>query len=1028
MKTFKKLLSEVAEPQAGDEINFKKKHIIQRFYDPAGNDDAFTGNVSTEWDMVNGKRFYNHADYKDGEDEDVYESVDTDISENNYDDAFGYARGYHGSIVRIDDERDAHGFKKGDHVRVGGLISHRSTWHSGTNIKTGAKGRLDPASHDLIKESEQLDEISDKKLRTYMKAASDIAAKSDDAKTVAKRSDGVLKASEKIKEAHSHPLYDMHGLEDEDINNDGVVDEKDAAMKRARELLQKKRYYLEDVADDTTHIKNHGTKKKYAKTNAVLAPTHKVKSIVEEEQLDEISINLKQKYYDKSNDAKRAAGYGYSHKNDDGTLKSDQEGKRAFTRMKSMNKVQDELKWHKNPVQANVHDLTHMKHDGDVYDHTQTSEKMKDGDVMKLHGGRAAVLVGAWPVITHGDSDILHKVKEGSHITKLDKGRYKKSFEVASKHATAPELKESEDLQELSKDTLKSYRSGALSRNKSDFDDLGAERERSMSTYGHNHSSHAYDLDKQIKKRGKFINLAQKKIAEESEQLDELSKKTLSSYVKKAADSYAGAAMNMRDEPLGSTERDKAIKEFIKRNRGISKASDKLAEDGAAYAIGMSKAKEIHNDEPPLRKKTIKTAHKIAKAIIGESDENCNCYHIAGSEDSHHIENLKSLAPNSRIADGIAKVSREDEEAIAYMDKHFPSLHEDVDQLDEISNETKAKYLDKAVQQRYDFFTKGRNDPSPLKRRKPMSYYEKPEVKKALAKDAKRGEIIDKTAKELTGNPHYSKMSTSTSSAVHGNADAWWKGKKYATEDVDQLDELSKDTLGKYAKKALNYGDNAARMSHSDDDEMGKIASKRFTGVKKAVDKMAGNRKADATRIKGNVDKARESARNRYTDKSDQGKAYYAAQKGIAKIREDADQLDELSKSTLKSYANRAMNDVRNSNQASVRWAHSRGANSVYDGTPGETEKKQARIAKNRERGVRRVIDKLTKESLDEAFSVGSLKLDDGSYVTVNKQDAALLNQMFKDLNTANKKKMEKVLMTDKHGFQEILGFAREAL
>ena len=166
---------------------------------------------------------------------------------------------------------------------------------------------------------------------------------------------------------------------------------------------------------------------------------------------------MKQKYYDKSNDAKRAAGYGYSHKNDDGTLKSDQEGKRAFTRMKSMNKVQDELKWHKNPVQANVHDLTHMKHDGDVYDHTQTSEKMKDGDVMKLHGGRAAVLVGAWPVITHGYSDILHKVKEGSHITKLDKGRYKKSFEVASKHATAPELKESEQLDELSKNTLGSY-------------------------------------------------------------------------------------------------------------------------------------------------------------------------------------------------------------------------------------------------------------------------------------------------------------------------------------------------------------------------------------------------------------------------------------------------------------------------------------------------------------------------------------------------------------------------------------------
>ncbi len=38
-------------------------------------------------------------------------------------------------------------------------------------------------------------------------------------------------------------------------------------------------------------------------------------------------------------------------------------------------------------------------------------------------------------------------------------------------------------------------------------------------------------------------------------------------------------------------------------------------EDGKAYAIGMAKAKEKMNDEPPLEKKTIKKAHDIAKAI-----------------------------------------------------------------------------------------------------------------------------------------------------------------------------------------------------------------------------------------------------------------------------------------------------------------------------------------------------------------------------------------------------------------------------
>jgi hypothetical protein len=70
------------------------------------------------------------------------------------------------------------------------------------------------------------------------------------------------------------------------------------------------------------------------------------------------------------------------------------------------------------------------------------------------------------------------------------------------------------------------------------------------------------------------------------------------------------------------------------------------------------------------------------------------------------------------------------------------------------------------------------------------------------------------------------------------------------------------------------------------------------------------------------------------------------------------------------------------------------------------------------------------KESTDlnENFKSGSLTLRDGSKVVVNKKDADLLNQMFKDLNAQNRREMMKVAMTDKAGFEEIRGFAREAL
>lgn len=73
-----------------------------------------------------------------------------------------------------------------------------------------------------------------------------------------------------------------------------------------------------------------------------------------------------------------------------------------------------------------------------------------------------------------------------------------------------------------------------------------------------------------------------------------------------------------------------------------------------------------------------------------------------------------------------------------------------------------------------------------------------------------------------------------------------------------------------------------------------------------------------------------------------------------------------------------------------------------------------------------------TRESveLEEAvsFKKGPVRLKDGKQVMVSAQDAKLLNKMFKDLSPANQRQMEKVAMMDKAGFEEIVGFAREAL
>jgi hypothetical protein len=67
MKKFRQIISEVAQPTAGDEINFKEKHIIDHILDPNSEEDQFTA------DKI--KKFANRADYKKGEDMAVYEGV-----------------------------------------------------------------------------------------------------------------------------------------------------------------------------------------------------------------------------------------------------------------------------------------------------------------------------------------------------------------------------------------------------------------------------------------------------------------------------------------------------------------------------------------------------------------------------------------------------------------------------------------------------------------------------------------------------------------------------------------------------------------------------------------------------------------------------------------------------------------------------------------------------------------------------------------------------------------------------------------
>jgi len=66
---------------------------------------------------------------------------------------------------------------------------------------------------------------------------------------------------------------------------------------------------------------------------------------------------------------------------------------------------------------------------------------------------------------------------------------------------------------------------------------------------------------------------------------------------------------------------------------------------------------------------------------------------------------------------------------------------------------------------------------------------------------------------------------------------------------------------------------------------------------------------------------------------------------------------------------------------------------------------------------------------LEEAnFKPGNLKLDDGSQVKISRDDVKAIDTVMKTLNPKNRKEMEATMMKNKKGFEEVLGFAKEAM
>ena len=244
-----------------------------------------------------------------------------------------------------------------------------------------------------------------------------------------------------------------------------------------------------------------------------------------------------------------------------------------------------------------VHDLRHMSHD-DVYDHTQTNEKIKNGDVMHVKGGVAA-MIDAWPTMIHGKSDTLHSFKKGVDLHTIDDGIYHKSAKLADKlHGIKEEFENHElqnrepqvhDLRHMSHEDVydhsqnnKKIKDGDVIHVKGGVAAMLGEwpamiHGKSDTLHSFKKSFNLHTADNGMYQ--KTAKLADKLhgIKEESE-INELSKPTLVKYITKAADSADTNAYNAGRESGTAKMVDKSYDTKDKRNSGIKLAAKKLSE------------------------------------------------------------------------------------------------------------------------------------------------------------------------------------------------------------------------------------------------------------------------------------------------------------------------------------------------------------------------------------------------------------------------------------------------------------------
>ena len=414
-------------------------------------------------------------------------------------------------------------------------------------------------------------------------------------------------------------------------------------------------------------------------------------------------------------------------------------------------------------------------------------------------------------------------------------------------------------------------------------------------------------------------------VYEAVEPLDELSTKTLASYVKKA--SYDAA--------------DRAHSSATTRGR----LSDKFADDEFSQNYKkdlMSRTTKNFNKAMSRLRGVDKAASKLAKEEAGDYEDDEGWY--------AHSEMFGSKGINRHDWKKGWRLSRSGKRV------NIKTRKEEVEPLEELSRNTLMRYVRKSGEDIHD--------------------------KTYDLHDTPRNAARKKIRKRISGT-------TLAAQKLGGNRMVVGPTK----EEVEQIDELSRKTLGSYTyKSALDMTDKYMKYQKDGDRKKLTKSANRQRGIRAATRKLAkedaenldelsketlvkyihhatGNASVQGGRYARAVDKGMPATKAHSAKKIKQRQqgvtkaaarlAYSQGQrmKQVITIPEEAEQIDELSGKTLRGYIDKSLSDVHNAGYKSGESFTKGNMDGVVSGTLKSIK---------RQMGIKKAAKKLAKEDIED--------------------------------------------------------------